>query len=197
MPWLETPGQLSLAGLTGFETVRLEDKLPIRHGGGTANLDLGAHGPNLMVGVESKLTETLAPHEPVSWRRPYLSEQMGELLGGGWAQLFEQSLAGQWQPRHLGLEQLLKHALAINSHAHARQAHLLYLYWEPENADQILELVAHRHEVQQLTERVGDATPRLHTLTYRQLLDQWSQQADPAWLAKHVAQLRERYQIEI
>ncbi len=195
--WLTDPQHLQLAGLASLEQVRLEDKLKINHGGGTANLDLGAYGPDLIFGVESKLTEMLDPHEPEPWRKPYLAPAMRDLLSDGWADVFDQSLAGTWTPQHLGLEQLIKHALAITSQAGARKPHLLYLYWEPRNGFEIPEVRAHREEVKELQETVGEASPRLYTLTYRDLFDQWAAQPEPVWLLEHASQLRERYEIEI
>jgi hypothetical protein len=54
----------------------------IKHGGGTANLDSYPEGPDIVVGVESKLTEHLVAHAPETWKMPYRSANMAELLGG-------------------------------------------------------------------------------------------------------------------
>lgn len=196
--WMTAPADLQVASLSGFDQVQLEEKLRISHGGGVANLDCGLRGPDLNVRVESKLTEMLHPHDPVDWRKPYRSAAMRKLLDGGWRDVFDQSLALRWTPRHLGLEQLLKHALAINSHADGRADHLVYLYWEPSNGDDFAEVVQHRAELAKLVAALGsDSRPRFLALTYAELFDEWSLLSQPAWLGEHVDQLRRRYQLSI
>ena len=72
---------------------------------------------------------------------------MSALLDRGWSDVFDASLTGSWQPEHLGVEQLIKHALALTSRFPDSRRHLVYVWWEPTNADQIPELVIHRQEV--------------------------------------------------
>ena len=38
----------------------------------------------MLVGIASKLTETLDAHDPVPWRPPYRTGQMAALLEGRW-----------------------------------------------------------------------------------------------------------------
>lgn len=82
-------------------------------------------------------------------------------------------------PRYLGPGQLLKHALALNSHADGRPTHLVYCYWEPENGADFEGVVQHRVEVADLMQRVGDAEPLLHATTYAALFDEWSKASRP------------------
>lgn len=195
--WIGSEAVLTIAGLGGFtERLKVEEKIKIAHGGGTANLDCFLRNDDLVVGIESKLTETLEPHDPVAWKPPYRSSEMESLLDGGWREVFLSSLAGSWQPRHLGVEQLIKHALALNSLPDAEK-HLVYLYWEPVDGADHAEVVGHREEVAELVERVGDALPRLHVRTYDELLEEWADIAEPAWLPEHIEQLRERYAIRV
>ena len=133
--WLGSEEHLQVAGLGGFEgPLTMERKLRIRHGGGVANLDCYLEGPEIILGAESKLTEHLAPHAPVDWRPPYRTDEMAMLLSEGWKRVLEDAIVGRWMPRHVGLEQLLKHALALNSHGDVRPRHLLYCFWEPSMA---------------------------------------------------------------
>ena len=79
--WLDDEERLIVCGLGDFEPeLRLEHRLKIAHGGGTANLDVFVERDGLMLGVECKLTETLERHDAVGWKTPYLQPIMAELL---------------------------------------------------------------------------------------------------------------------
>lgn len=196
--WLGAERHLQVGGLTGFDRpLKIEHKLKIKYRGGTANLDSLVEGPGISVGIESKLTEMLATHAPVDWKDAYWADEMAGLLTGGWQEVFFDSLSGRWTPQHLGLEQLIKHALALNSHTDRRDAHLVYCYWEPANADDVAELCQHREEVAELLARVDHSRPYLHAISYRALLDEWSRLTTPPWIPEHIAQLRERYELSI
>jgi hypothetical protein len=195
--WLGAEQKLQVGSLGGFaEPLEIESRQQINFGGGTANLDVLLRAPGLVVGVESKLTETLSAHEPVRWRPAYASRQMAELLDGSWSGVFAASRAGSWQPKHLGIEQLIKHTLALASRFADCERHLVYVWWEPLNAEEIPELAAHRRELAELRDRLGEASPRLHALTYTELFAEWEQLNVP-WIPDHLAQLHARYAVSI
>jgi hypothetical protein len=105
--WLGAEHEMQVAGLGGFDSpLSLEHKLRIAHGGGEANLDCVLQTPQMLVGIESKLTETLAPHKPVEWREPYRTPEMGSVLQDGWQDVFDASLAGRLNPRQSALDHL-------------------------------------------------------------------------------------------
>jgi hypothetical protein len=197
--WLGSEAALKVCGIGGFDgPLSVEHKLKIAHHGGEANLDCVVHGPGVFVGIESKLTEPLCAHDPVPWRSPYRTREMAGLLAGGWSEVFQASLTKEWTPAYLGVEQLVKHALALATHAEGRDARLVYCYWEPLNGDTIEEVVKHRQELGRLQRLVGDAAPRFHVTTYHQLLQEWEQiETQSTWLTRHIAALRSRYEIEI
>lgn len=164
-PWRSEPRTLRAAGLGGFEEVRLEERLHIPHGGGTPNLDVALDAPGRVVGVESKLTEHLAPAPARAWRPAYRRPAMAAALDGGWAEVFAALLEERWAPQYLDAAQLVKHALSLRGAAPA--THLVLLFWEPANGDEHREVHAHREEVGELLTRLGDgASPHLHALSY-------------------------------
>jgi hypothetical protein len=185
--WRARPRDLALGGLDDFTSVRLEHRLPIPHGGGTPNLDVALEHPDGLIGVESKLTEHLAPARPRPWKPAYRRPAMLEALDGGWATTFAALLAGRWTPRHVPAAQLVRHALSLRG-----QGTLVYLYWEPADAAHHPELRTHHAELDDLLTRVGDARPALLALPWRTVLDGW-QGAAPA----HVAALRARYDVRV
>ncbi len=195
--WLGHESELRLGDLGGFtEQLSIEARLKIPNGGGTANLDCLLKSDDVIVGVESKFTETLEAHSPVEWRAPNRTPKTKDLLQGGWRDVFAASLGHSWQPAHLGVEQLVKHTLALAARP-AEERHLVYIYWEPSNAEAHPEVLAHRAEVAELVDRVGDATPQLHVRTYGEQFEQWSAMTTPEWLEQHVAELRARYELTV
>ena len=186
--WRTRPEALTVGGLGPFADVRLEERLLIPHGGGTPNLDVALEaGAGALIGIESKLTEHLSPKPPRPWRPAYRRPSMAAELRGGWSTTFADLLDGSWTPRHLDAAQLVRHALSL------RGAHdLVLVYWEPADGDELPETRAHREEVAELLDRIGDAPPRLHALPWSRLLDEW----EPV-LPAHVAALRERYDVSV
>ena len=181
--WRSDPAALSIAGLSGFTELRLEERLHIPHGGGTPNLDVVCEGPGVYAGVESKLTEHLAPSPPRAWRPAYRRPAMLAALDGGWADVFAALLSGDWAPRFLDAAQLVKHALSLQR----PDAHLVLLYWEPVPLPEL------RAELAELHARLGpDPSPRFHAVTHDELLRSWT-----ARRPDHVAALRERYGVAV
>ena len=173
--------------------LRLEERLPIPHGGGSPNLDAVIDTPDALVGFESKLTEHLAPLRPRPWRPAYRRPAMLAALDGGWADVFAALLEGRWSPRFLDAGQLVRHALSLQHLRGRRDAHLVLLFWEPLDGGRHPEVVAHREEVADLLDRLGpDAFPRLHALDHASLFAAWE-----AERPRHVAALRERYAVTV
>lgn len=189
-PWRRDPGALRIGELAAFTAVRLEERLHIPHGGGTPNLDVGLPGPEGFVGVESKLTEHLAPRTVRPWRDAYRRPAMAAELGGGWADVFAALLEDRWRPRYVDAGQLVRHALSLRPREQDA-THLVLLFWEPADAEHHPETRAHRDEIAELEERLGaGAVPRLHALSYRDVFDAW----EPV-RPEHVAALRARYDV--
>jgi hypothetical protein len=197
--WLGSESQLALAGLSGFtDRLRVEAKKSILHGGGLANLDVILGSSARVVGVESKLAEHSERHDPTDWKQPYLKPEMRALLDIKWGSLLEDSIAGRWQPRRLGAEQLVKHVLALRSQHPEMPVHLAYVFWEPVNADDHEWVHEHRAEVADLRERVAGSETSLHAMSYSTLLREWETLADPpAWLREHLEALRDRYSVSV
>ncbi len=188
-PWRERPAELVLAGLGPFTGVVLEERLLIPHGGGAPNLDVALPArTGTLTGVESKLTEHLAPARTRAWPPAYRRPAMAAALSPPWRALFTDLLDGRWAPRHLDAGQLVRHALSLRDGDHD----LVLVFWEPANAEEHPEVLAHRAEVAQVLERVGDARPRLHALAWSAVLAGWAPHAPD-----HVAALRERYEVAV
>jgi hypothetical protein len=161
--------------------------------GRAPNLDCLLTGPTVVVGIESKLTEPLSRHRPVPWSDAYGRESCRALRDHGWLATLDAARAREYCPVYLDANQLLKHALGISRQHLGRERHLVYVYWEPCDGDEVGEVRSHRLEIAGLLDRVGDASPRLHALTYAQLWTEWAELNEIPWLCGHLAALRGRY----
>jgi hypothetical protein len=161
--WLDREAELRVAGLGSFsKPLEIESRQHISHGGGIANLDVLLQTDAVVVGVESKLTAPLRAHDPVRWRAPYHDPKMKTILNDGWNDVFAASLPARWQPKYLGLEQLIKHALALASRFPDHERHLIYVWWEPENPEELPELDTTASRSPSLC--VGSVMPRRHSI---------------------------------
>ena len=196
--WLGREADLTVAGLSGWtQQLLLEAQLQIAHGGGLANLDVLLESPELALGVESKLTEHVAPHQPTPWRAPYFKPEIAVLLPAGWQRVLKALLAGDWRPEHLHAEQLVKHALALHCQRPDHSRALLYVYWEPTNAGAFPEFAAHHAELDRMRDYLGDdADPLFVSRSHAELFEEWSVAGDD-WAREHVLALRGRYEVEV
>lgn len=195
--WLGREEELVIDGVAGFtDRLQVEARQPIFRGGCAPNLDCLATGPDVVVGVESKLTETLARHRPTPWSDAYGRWSCRALLTDGWLEALDAARTREYTPEHLDIDQLIKHALGLTKQHPGLDRHLAYVYWEPVNGDELASVRTHRQEVQALVDRIGDASPRLHTLTHTELWSEWEHSAMP-WLSTHLGLLRQRYQLAV
>jgi Restriction Endonuclease associating with ARP len=197
--WLGDEQSLTVCGLDGFtDRLAIESKQKISYGGGTANLDVLLGRPGTKVGVECKLAEHADLHGPVTWDAVYQEPRMGQLLDAKWRRLMDASIEERWQPRRLGVEQLIKHVLALRSQYPDEETHLVYVFWEPANASEHRWVREHREEVQKLQEYVDGSEIQLHHSTYWEVMDEWQGLPDPPyWLYEHLTAARARYNVEV
>ena len=155
------------------------------------NLDVLVTSKDVIVGVESKLLEYFSPHRAAFSAR-YRTELPDHLRDGPW---FAEMLRLSEDPqsyRHLDAAQLVKHALGLAHTFRENSTRLLYVFWEPGDADQIPECRRHRQELQDFADRVSGGTPQFSYLSYPELWDNWST-AETDWVQAHASALQRRY----
>lgn len=192
--WLGHEQQLTVAGLGGWtEPLQIEAKLQIAHGGGRGSLDVLLRAPGRVLAVESKLKEYAKSHLPRHLRPVYAKPAMAELLPAGWRRVLAALLSGDLSCNYLDAEQLVKHALALQSQFPDDERTLAYIFLEPANADELPELAGHVDELEQLLKLLGeDADPGFVVRTYDDLFAEWEAVADPT-IRAHVSAVRQRY----
>lgn len=189
-PWRAAPDSLSLAGTTGFRSLRFEATCPTGLGGTPPHLDLLAKG-DAIVAVESKCTEWM------DRRRADFSPSYDQLNGSHghspWYELIQLLRVEPNRYRFVDAAQLIKHALGLLTCYGARKVLLVYLFWEPLNSADWPDCSFHRVEAEGLANRVAGCSVRLLPMSYRELWAEWQKRG----LSMHISYLRLRYDCSV
>lgn len=192
-PFRHHPERLSLLGFHGFTTAQFEYKLPTGLKGNSPNLDLVVRGDSTTICVESKFLEPLTPKE-AKFADSY-STAMATLAESSWVGVFEHLKIDPKYYRHLDAAQLVKHYLGMRNTlgGSPEKLVLLYLYWEPVNAQEIEEFSRHRDEVLDFTSRVSASDIQFTSISYPKLWESWGKSSDWDGMPAHLVNLRQRY----
>jgi hypothetical protein len=196
-PFRSRMADLSLPVEGPFDPLQFEQRCPTGLRGGRApNLDVLLTGPSGAMGIESKLTEYLAPHR-AAFSPAYAEQIRDERREQGY---FHEMLRLMDEPDSyvwLDAAQLIKHAFGLARTFGDQPVTLLYLFWEPANPSASEIYAEHRQEITAFAERVAGSKPMFRAMSYPELWSSW-QDAGPAdWLAPHITALRERYEVTI
>jgi hypothetical protein len=185
-PWRTDPSSLRISDVTGFRSLRFEATCPTGLSGTPPHLDVLLDG-ELPIGIESKCTEWMEA------KRAKFSVSYDRLIGiHGLSPWFKQVQILRTDPdryRHLDAAQLVKHALGLLSLYGSRKAQLLYIYWEPNNAQVWPECLRHRREIDDLIHQVSQSDIKLSAMSYGELWEHWDNH-EPI---PHLPKLRIRY----
>lgn len=142
---------LSLFGVTEFNTICFEKKLPTGLKGTPPHLDFFLENETYIIGIESKYLEILTPKEPKfsdSYSNAFLmtiDKDISELVN-----YYKKNN----EKTHLDTAQLIKHAIGLIKNKVTKQAKLVYVYWEPINFDEYVEYEIHRNELVEFSKRI-------------------------------------------
>lgn len=195
LPWQVAPDHLPLAGWTGFGAIQFEVRCPTGLRGtppsrpsGVARRGRGRGDGALRRVPQPAQDRGRAVLRPPARRHPGLEP---------WLRQLRQLRAQPAGYRHLDLGALVKYALALGRTFPERPTSLVYLFWEPLDADQFDEFQRHREELAELAEAARDARVTFVPQTFESMWRQWEQRSTPAWLASHVRRLRARYSVAV
>jgi hypothetical protein len=192
-PFKAVPEALVMPGGGAFSTVQFERKCP--HGlrrGTPPNLDVLAEGPDAVTGIESKCLEVLSRHI-ANFAPAYDAEIIDHRRQSAWFRVMQTLVETPTAYTWLDAAQLIKHAFGLTHTFPNHRVNLLYLFWEPSNAEAHPVYAAHRAEIARFAEAVAGATPHFMALSYPELWETWDARPDLAWLPPHTARLRARY----
>lgn len=195
-PWKKDPKELELAGVTDFDSLRFEaacdhgllSRVP-------PHLDVLATAGDTVVAVESKCTEFLSPK--TAKFSPQYESLVETLFEPPWLETYRALQNNPKLYQHLDAAQLVKHYLGLRNVFGGKDVTLLYLYWEPSNADEISEFRRHREEIATFADRVSGAAIRFAAESYLELWASWEERNTPRWLIGHIEQLKARYNLVV
>ncbi|MGD9874296.1 MAG: hypothetical protein AB7T27_08485 [Kiritimatiellia bacterium] len=191
-PWRKNPQALNLLGETGFTFLQFEKHCPTGLGGLPPNLDLLVEGPGVVIGVESKFLEFLAPKQP-KFTDSYKPENLPQMEDTWWKLMCELK-AGPEQ--YLDAAQLVRHYLGLRNQPEykGKKIILLYIFWEPENWMDFPEYRRHREEVAAFQAKVKDSSVTFVWMSYPELWNQW----EALGLSPdHLREIRKRYLLKL
>lgn len=181
----------------GFTQLEFERQCPSGLRGVPPHLDVLLSGADVLVAIESKLTEYLS-QSPARFAASYKDNRQEAWRDGAY---FRELLRLEREPDYawLNAAQLVKHAfgLAHTFRGERRKLTLLYLYWEPANPDCDPTFARHRQDLQAFAARVQGANPAFSFMSYRELWRFWEAQQPADWLVEHIGRLRARYDVRI
>ena len=93
----------------------------------------------------------------------------------------------------------MKHYLGLRHSLRGREGPqvLVYLFWEPRNAEEIREFREPKAEVARFSDEVEDSEVRFVALSYPQLWAIWATLSGWVGMLAHVEALRQRYEFVI
>jgi hypothetical protein len=196
-PFRHRPEHLTLLGESGFVEFQFQKQLPTGLQGAPPHLDAIAIGGSGTVCIESKFLETLS--EKDARFPPAYAAAVEQLAESPWADMYRLLIA---EPRHfqrLDAAQLVKHYLGMRHTLtpETTRVLLLYLYWEPEDADRVDAFRAHRAELESFAEAVAGTSVGFVAMSYSALWADWERSCSWPDIAEHVNLLRQRYEFPL
>lgn len=195
-PWRRASRELELAGQSSFDAIQFDVRCPTGLRGTPPHLDLLALRDDHAVAVTVRSVEYLTK------RRSSIATSYDQLLQSTpgmkpWYHHMNAWRNDHVNYQHIDLAALIKYVTALGHTFPDRSSTLLYLYWEPLDAEAFDAFRHHQRELDRLTEAVSGARVDFATKSFDQLWQDWSERSSPSWLSDHVARLRRRYAVTL
>lgn len=179
--------KLKLFELDNFEILKFEKKLCTGLGGNPPNLDVFLENNQFVVGIESKFLEIVERKKP-SFSASYNKNNLS-YLDEIWFRMIEKYKYKN--KMFLDASQLIKHSIGLIKKYSNKQIYLIYLYWEPSDANQYKEYRSHHDELLEFAEDIKHTKIKFISKSYRKLWEEWDVPENRDLLNK----IKERYDI--
>lgn len=193
-PLRRDPTRIVFPGLAALSHARFEGQCENGLVGKNPNLDFLAHGATAALAVESKCLE-LFDKKTAGFSKQY-EKAMARSAETKWAAVYESLQISPHRFEHVDAVQLVKHYLGLQR-AYGASGHtvvLLYVFWEPRNAQEFAAYSKHRDEVALFSQELFGSSIAFVARSYRHL---WAEWESCCLASDHVLHLRERYDFDL
>jgi len=197
-PFKDRPSALCLLGETGFGPPAFEHHLPTGLKGTPPTLDVFFRCGDEVVAIESKFLEYFSAKKAKF--SPSYSRANLPFAEDSWWKVMEDAKEASRQ--FLDVAQLVKHYFGLCyllEHGdptgwRPEKATLLYLFWEPENGQDIEICQTHRREIADFQSGVSQSKVHFCSMSYPELWHTWENESS---LKTHVGHLQKKYGVQI
>lgn len=181
---------------SNFNEATFEKKLPTRIS--TPNLDFYLENEKVLIGIESKFTETLKkklPNEGGNLEK-YLNRKELEYLPKSFQKIIESYIAST-EKTHLDVAQLIKHSIGLINASQKKDNYpnpvLVYIYWLPANWVNFDIFKQHNIEIDEFKNSINEYIDFV-PMSY---LEFWNHYGVEPTLKESICEMRKRYEFKI
>ena len=197
-PFKNQPHDLILLGQRGFGPPTFEHQLPTGLKGTPPTLDVFFRCGDEVVAIESKFFEYFS-RKNAKFSPSYSKANLPFAEDSWWKVMEDAKKAGR---QYLDVAQLVKHYFGlIHLLEHGdptgwkpEKATLLYLFWEPDNWQEVEICQTHRGEITDFQSGVSQSKIHFRSISYPELWRTWA--SEPS-LETHIRHLRKKYVIHV
>jgi hypothetical protein len=180
--------KFSILGEGNFTAGQFEKKMPTGLKGTSPNLDFYLESDNCIIGIESKFLELLTPKQP-NFSASY-SDSFLDNLDNGLSKIVNHYREHNASTL-LDTAQLIKHSIGLLNNKCDKRAKLIYVYWEPLNADDFYEYGQHQKELADFADRIKIVSGvSFHHMTY---LDFYNLFVSDIFFMQHLSNFKDKY----
>ncbi len=177
---------------SNFTNAQFERQFKTGLGGTPPNLDFTIENKETVIAFESKYLEPLNKKR-AKFVDAYNKEKLG-YLSDLWFVLMKKY---QDVNLHLDVAQLIKHSIGLINYKRnnpEKDINLVYLFWTPENCDNISNYIQHQKELDEFKKDLGESKDlKFTSLTYNEFWNLY----DNSKFKEHFDRMRNRYKIRI
>jgi hypothetical protein len=179
-----------LLGESNFGVGKFEVKLPTGLKGTAPNLDFVLKNDSSIIGIESKFLELLTPKKPI-FSLSY-SDSFLNTVDKGLSKIVNHYRTNNGKT-YCDTAQLIKHSIGLLKEKKKgdKSAKLIYLYWEPINANEYYEYSQHKMELADFADRMKAISGlSFHYFTYFEFYTLFT---NDSLFKQHLTNFKNRY----
>jgi len=194
-PFKENKDKIYFCGYSNFYEAEFEKKLWT--GISTPNLDFYLENSNTIIGIESKFTEYFNAdfeHTKNNLCKYYNRKELNYLHKDFMNNIVLQYIS-ESEKMYLDVAQLIKHSIGLINESKKvnKKAILVYIFWEPENWQEVENCKKHKKELDAFSKRISKFIEFQH-FSYSEF---WKEYENCELVKKHIALVKQRYEFAI